>query len=159
MKKYRNFSVVLYTEPDVTRLSAQRWAYIYHDRDIESDGTLKKPHWHLLLEFVNPRSISSVSKMCGVAENLVEVVYSVEGSRLYLTHANAPDKTQYEIGEVKANYDLENIDKPLSFLALYNMVESCENFKDFLEKVSAYSISQSLNNYSLLCNIWKSHPF
>lgn len=157
-RKYRNFGAVVYTQPDITNLSAQRWAYILHDRDIDADGQLKKPHYHVLLEFVNPRSVSSVAKMLGIPDNMVEIVYSVEGSRLYLTHANAPDKVQYDVSEVIANYDVDNVDKPLSFMAMYNMVNDSETFKEFLEKVSTYRIPQSLSTYNMLCGIWRNHP-
>uniref|UniRef100_A0AAU8AZ40 Replication protein n=1 Tax=Dulem virus 75 TaxID=3145786 RepID=A0AAU8AZ40_9VIRU len=157
-KKYRNFSAVMYEQPDIKNVSAQRWAYILHDKDIEKDGSLKKAHYHILLEFVNPRSVSSVAKMLGIAENMVEIVYSVEGSRLYLTHANAPDKTQYDVSEVVANYDLENVDKPLSFLALYDMCEKNETFKDFIEEISTYRIPQSLSTFNMLVSIWRNRP-
>nr|DAG82506.1 MAG TPA: hypothetical protein [Inoviridae sp.] len=30
-KKYRNFQAVLYAEPDIKRLAADRWAFIKHD--------------------------------------------------------------------------------------------------------------------------------
>lgn len=156
-RKYRNFSAVMYEQPNIKNISAQRWAYILHDRDIERDGSTKKAHYHILLEFVNPRSVSSVAKMLGIAENMVEIVYSVEGSRLYLTHANAPDKTQYDISEVIANYDVENVDKPLSFLEIYDMVEKSENFKEFITEMSTYRIPQSLSTYNMLCGIWRNH--
>lgn len=157
-KKYRNFQAVLYAEPDIKRLSADRWAYIKHDRDLDNDGNVKKAHYHILIEFGNPRTISSVAKMLDVASNMVEVCYSVEGTRMYLTHANAPDKVQYDVSEVIANYDINNVDKPLSFLALYDMCEKCESFKDFLEALAPYRISQSLGNYNMLVSIWTKHP-
>ena len=64
---------------------------------------------------------------------------------------------QYDVSEVKANYNLSETDKPLSFKAIYNICRDSENFEDFIGQFETYKLPQTLANYSLLVNIWKNN--
>ena len=83
------------------------FAYILHDKDKNEDGTLKKPHWHIMLKLYKSRRRSDVAKWFGLSESYVQDSRSgkYDDMLLYLIHENAPEKYQYKIEEVLSNYD------------------------------------------------------
>ena len=88
-----------------------QWCYILHDKDTNEDGSIKTPHWHIYLRFYTPQDSKYICKWFGQTENRVE---QIKGKRYsagvaYATHANAPEKYQYDVGEVKANFDVAAI--------------------------------------------------
>lgn len=93
----------------------EEFAYILHDKDTLPDGTLKYKHWHIAMKFNRGRKVSNIASWFSIPENFFD--YSKTGSfddmLLYLIHENAPDKHQYSIDEVQANFNyaerLENI--------------------------------------------------
>lgn len=76
------------------------YAYILHDSDLLDDGGLKKPHYHLYLEFMKQQNPNSVAKMFGVASELIQNVSSKNGFISYFIHAFDKDKYQYNIDDV-----------------------------------------------------------
>ena len=93
------------------------YAYIIHDRDsYEQDteshkkGDLKPPHIHLLLKFKNnqPQKIGYIAQWFGIPENFINFKgKNWESACLYLVHINTPDKFQYAITDVTANFDYQ----------------------------------------------------
>ncbi len=97
----------------------KEWAYIIHDKDVytkkdeeknpeHKEGTLKKPHIHLYLNFgKNGASYDDVARWF---KDKPQYVGRVHGRKadvlLYLTHRNAPQKYQYNDDEVISNFDL-----------------------------------------------------
>lgn len=91
-------------------------ALIFHDRDLTSDGEQKGLHCHMILEFRNPVTITSLEKFkFPVGKSLnnqdlmfqsrnVEASKSASGSYRYLTHttdkAMMERKTRYEVQEL-----------------------------------------------------------
>lgn len=78
---------------------------IFHDKDINDEGTLKPLHAHFYLEFKNARPFSPVYKALKISreENLEFVRSSIKACR-YLTHRNernmAEGKHPYSVDEV-----------------------------------------------------------
>lgn len=69
--KVRRMALQLYAPPEqwgTALLEATHWAYIYHDKDKNEDGTLKTPHYHLLLIFENQRYRRAVRKLFDIPE-------------------------------------------------------------------------------------------
>lgn len=153
--RFRYMEAILYEEPRVSDIPSERWAYIFHDRDVSADGTPARPHYHLLMEFKNARTFKGVASDLGIEENFVEKVKNLTAARAYLTHSNAPDKKPYELSEVIANYDFENADKPLHFTTIYQLIEISPTFQAFVQNITEYNIPQNLSNYSMLLNIWQ----
>lgn len=66
----RNFATVVYKES-----APENWQEIlsgffvpvfvspYHDKDINADGTPKKPHWHVLIMFEGVKTVEQVTKL------------------------------------------------------------------------------------------------
>lgn len=84
------------------------FAYIKHDKDTDVDGSLKSPHWHIMIRFDNPVPTTSICNWFGVKSNFLEHIKGRFADALeYLTHANKPDKYQYSDDEVKSNFDFK----------------------------------------------------
>lgn len=108
--KTRKVSLVCYEEPTPQQLSgAIRWAYILHDKDLKVDketgeATPKKSHYHVYMEFGNPRYLSSIAKEFGLPEAAINRVANVKGTLAYLTH-----RTQKAIDDGKFLYAPEAV--------------------------------------------------
>lgn len=75
----------------------QPFFWILHDSDINPDGSKKKPHYHVMIMFENPRSVNSIanySLMCG-GNGYLEQIISRRGYARYLCHLDNPEKFQY----------------------------------------------------------------
>lgn len=110
-KKFRSFAGTLYPDSESydceTLLSTIRskfidWAYILHDKDVNENGELKKPHIHWVGR-ATPRCLSVVSNFLGVPENDIEVVKNFDNMVMYLIHLNDIDKFQYSPDDVETN--------------------------------------------------------
>lgn len=109
--KKRNWTMLLYPE-DPTHVTAMetlekggyKYVAILHDSDVwgegESDkyaaGEPKKEHWHVVLKFPQARYNTAVAKELGIKENYMEACANFDNACLYLVHANAEDKHQYD---------------------------------------------------------------
>lgn len=96
----------------LSKAKLERWAYILHDKDTNEDGTLKEPHWHIVLEFENRVLLKSVAKWFGIEENFVEVPTgrnAFMSCAKYLVHWKTEEKYQYEWEEVKDNFNLKEV--------------------------------------------------
>ncbi len=77
-------------------------AYIYHDADVNDDGTIKKPHYHFMLQYGNTTTLKNIAKILGniPANGYIERVVAPIGYYQYLTHENRPEKHQYSKDEI-----------------------------------------------------------
>lgn len=102
--------------------SIKYYSYILHDKDVYTEedekknpehkaGTLKEPHWHIVIVFFDgqQQQLKYIARWFEQPTNCVERVKSrrVEDAFAYLIHQNAQDKHQYDVNEVKANFDYE----------------------------------------------------
>lgn len=79
----------------------------YHDKDVNPDGSQKKPHWHVMIMFDGVKSQEQVDALWDkvLGENRVkhyETVNSTRGYGRYLCHLDNPEKAQYSKDEVQA---------------------------------------------------------
>jgi len=82
------------------------WAYILHDKDVDDDGNVKTPHYHVAVRLHYPQDSKHIAKWFEVQENYIERVKGKWSDMLkYLIHENAPMKYQYEVSEVVSNFD------------------------------------------------------
>lgn len=101
----------------------KEFAYVIHDKDIytaddeqkhadHKAGSLKPAHIHLLLRFNSnqPQNTAYISKWFKIPENFISKINGKwEDALLYLTHANASDKYQYEPDAVTSNFDYKSV--------------------------------------------------
>lgn len=73
-----------------------------HDRDINPDGELKKPHRHVIVEFDGPTTKNNVNNIfsCIAANGVIVKANSARGMYRYLCHLDNPEKAQYEESEI-----------------------------------------------------------
>lgn len=74
-----------------------------HDKDINANGEAKKPHYHILLQFDGPTTYNNVKEnICDVVGGTIpKKVISMRGYYRYLTHADNPEKAQYNQEDIK----------------------------------------------------------
>lgn len=109
MEKFRSkvFNLVLYDEDETHKLAIEKikksydYAIILHDKDVNDEGELKKPHYHIVLRFQNAKWNTALAKELDITENYLEESRSFKKSLLYLIHFYDEDKYQYPIDEVK----------------------------------------------------------
>ena len=102
--KKREWTFVLYPESapsDWRDIIRQRGlvaaASPLHDKDINADGTPKKPHHHIIVVYDGPTTFSNVSAL-SVGElngTIPKVLDSPRGMYTYFTHEDNPEKAQY----------------------------------------------------------------
>lgn len=91
-----------------------------HDRDVEDDGSLKKPHYHLLLAYSSATTLNNIRSwihVCGMPESelhSVRVCASGVGYFRYLTHKDNPEKVQYDDKDIRVFNDSAELFKKFS---------------------------------------------
>lgn len=76
-------------------------AYIYHDKDVNEDGTPKPAHWHIMLCANNAVTVGQVRRWFPPHQNtLGQVMEDDERAEGYLTHENEPDKVKYSRDDI-----------------------------------------------------------
>lgn len=105
----RNIKFLLYPD-DRTHVAALdyiksnfRYIGILHDKDIDNNGELKKPHWHILCCFPNDRWRSKLSKDLGISSNYMRKCEDKNHFSRYLLHLDDTDKFQYDESELFGN--------------------------------------------------------
>lgn len=143
-KQSRKFSGVFYLESENYDADAvvqtlqeyfDEWAWIVHDKDIAEDGSVKKPHVHWVGSVANPIPLTTVSNRLTVPPQFVEFVKSWKGAVRYLVHASNPEKTQYTVDEVHANFEVGRLiarNEDVQFLMILEYLDK-NPFLDFNE--------------------------
>lgn len=167
-KKFRSFAGTLYPDSESydceTLLSTIRskfidWAYILHDKDVNENGELKKPHIHWVGR-ATPRCLSVVSNFLGLPENDIEAVKNFDNMVMYLIHLNDIDKFQYSPDDVETN--LPNIGQLLrrqsegqivKDLASAKMQKSWYDLVQYAVDIDSYDILR--RNLGLIRLIWE----
>ena len=154
MEKYRNRTHLLMLYPeDESHMNALRkieqsydYAYILHDKDVDEDGVIKKPHYHVVLRFPNQTWSSAVAKELNIAENYLEKPRSFDNSLLYLIHHNDSDKYQYNIDEVKGTLSKRLREK-------VNSADKTEGEKvyELIEYIESQTERISIKSFSKYC--------
>ena len=115
-KQARIFTGVLY--PDSKSYDCQvmlgvlsdvffEFAYVLHDQDVDAKGNFKKPHLHWLGRLENPTTIGGISLRTTLPAHDIEAGKSFKALVRYLVHLDDPDKVQYPVSAVTANFPLE----------------------------------------------------
>lgn len=143
----RKFCVILYPD-DQSHMEALEKikecfdsAYILHDSDTLDTGELKKPHYHVVFTFPNPRYLSSVAEDLGIPENYIERCLKLNSALRYLIHADNPDKFQYSLecvgGTLKSKLEklLGDVSEEAQVLQLIQYLDETPGnvtYRDFL---------------------------
>lgn len=126
--KFHTFMILLYPGTETYDFDSvlvgaceycEKWAYILHDCDLNADGTVKKPHYHLVANFTNARSIKSLANQIGIPPNYIKCrrKYTWKKAVRYLAHLDQPKKARYDPGLITANCDISAIIDPMDDVA------------------------------------------
>lgn len=140
-KRGRNWAIVAYPES-----LPKNWKDIIsqepvaisplHDKDVNPDGTKKKKHYHLVLNYKGNKSFEQIDQIArALRAPIPERINSLTGAVRYLTHMDNPEKYQYDSSDIQTfgGFDLENC------LAL-STGDKRQNLRDMLAFISENDI-------------------
>lgn len=104
--RYRYWTIVVYPEsvPEDwrDRLNGLQWVESpLHDKDINPDGTLKKPHWHIIIFNQGKISYNQAKDISDLINGASpQYVQNITGMIRYLAHLDNPEKYQYDKSKI-----------------------------------------------------------
>lgn len=108
-QRKRNWSFIVY--PDSAPADWQSILADYHvpfiisplhNQDKKEDGTLKKPHFHVLFLFPGKKSYSQIKAITDkISSPIPQPVTSTKGLVRYFAHLDDPKKAQYNPAQIK----------------------------------------------------------
>lgn len=113
-----------------------------HDKDVNPDGELKKPHWHVLLLFEGPTTFNNASSIAEkINAPIPQAVASARGMVRYMIHMDNPEKYQYSKLDIVGHggVDIE------SFFEL-----TATNRLDILKDITSYIQEEHITSFSKL---------
>ena len=142
-QRARNWSFVVY--PDS---APENWQEILanlhvpvgispiHDKDVNADGSPKKPHYHIALAFKSMKSYSQILEISTSlnATKKVEVIRDMKGMVRYFIHRDNPEKCQdYKASDIVTlgGFDAQEYLKPTASEGLVlqrEMLDFCINY-------------------------------
>lgn len=104
----RGFAFVLYPESapenwrEILDDTHVQWAESpLHCFDVNETGEVKKPHWHIVLNFDSLKSIDQVKKITEPLCGTIPIpLNSVRGMVRYFAHLDNPEKYQYPVDQI-----------------------------------------------------------
>lgn len=73
-----------------------------HDRDVNSTGEPKKPHYHVIVSYDGPTTFGNVEKLTlRLNQPIPQSLEQVRGYYRYLTHEDNPEKAQYDKADIR----------------------------------------------------------
>lgn len=74
-------------------------------------GDFKADHWHIFIKLNNSRDSEEIAAWFGLEEQYIQkiIARTFDKGCLYATHANAPEKYQYNAEEAVANFDYKGL--------------------------------------------------
>lgn len=144
----RGFAFVLYPESapdnwrDIIDSFHVEWAESpLHCFDVEPTGEVKKPHWHIILNFDSVKSYDQVKELISPLNCTIPIkLNSVRGMIRYFAHLDNPEKYQYPVDQIighggmdiseylrlSASARYSEIKKMCQYVADYNITEFYE---------------------------------
>ena len=91
-----------------SKKSVKEYAIMLHNQDVNEDGTLKKPHFHVYIYFGGSApEFKYVAAWFNISEHMIQKIKTNKATVLrYYTHENAPHKHQYPLEDMVANFDV-----------------------------------------------------
>lgn len=175
MKKNRYWAFVLYLESapedwkDKLQLTGLPICLSpYHDKDLNPDGTSKKPHYHVILCFGGPTTFNNVKTITDSLNQPIPIpLQQVKGYYRYLTHMDNPEKAQYSEKDIQYlngfNIDdyvvltysqVNTICVYLQQLVIDNTITEYADLLDYLLQHELYTELEVARNHTILFNAY-----
>lgn len=146
IKRGRNWTCIVYPDSapenwrDVLDEKHIQWGESpLHDKDVNPDGTKKKPHWHIALAFEGNKSYNQVLDITQELNATVpQRIESLRGLVRYFVHLDNPEKYQYSKDDIKAHggFDIDKL-----------MEMTSTNKLTILKDISEYILSNQVTNF------------
>ena len=165
MSRTRNFATVVYPDsaPEnwmdiLTEQFVPAFVSPLHDQDIDPDGCIKKPHYHVMIMFDGVKTTDQASaifdKIGGVGR---EIVQSLRGYARYLCHLDNPEKHQYSPEGVRALCGADYmgvIGLPIDrYAAIGDMIDFCDSNSIYsYAQLRKYARSHRPDWFRILCD-------
>lgn len=171
--KGRDWTFIVYLDSapnnwrDILDSTYMRWVESpLHDKDVNPDGEIKKPHWHILLSSDGPITFNQVLKIIEPLNcPMPKKVGSSKGLVRYMAHIDNPEKYQYPIDEiighngadVASYFELSATNKIMLMKEMITFIHDNEidNYSDFLMHCITYSddwFNVAINHNTLAIN-------
>lgn len=109
-----------------------------HDRDVNPDGTLKKPHWHIAMRFDCVKTYEQVMELLKpINAPSAKYVQSMKGLLRYFTHMDNPEKAQYNAADIKAHGGFD-----VSAALAPTATETTEIVREMMRFVVRYKVTE-----------------
>nr|WP_030004205.1 replication protein [Mycoplasma mycoides]AAA98481.1 hypothetical protein [Mycoplasma mycoides] len=101
--KKRNWTLLVYPDSapenwkEILDQNGVEYFGALHDKDVNPDGTIKKPHYHIVLAYSGPTTFNNVKTLCNTLNSPKPLpLDGVGGMWRYMTHKDNPEKYQYD---------------------------------------------------------------
>lgn len=110
-----------------------------HDKDVRADGTLKKPHYHLLLEFDGQKPDSEVLVLAhalgvsyAIEDRAIDTYDAIRSRRReerYWCHLDSPGKAQYDPADLRCfnGYEIKYLGDEYEIDSISAIHDICED--------------------------------
>lgn len=131
-----------------------------HDSDVNPDGRVKKPHWHVIVSWGGPTTFRSARGLCDMLHcPLPQMLVNPTGAYRYMQHLDNPEKHQYAEKPKAYNgwerplekAEVEQLKTEIRHIMYY---EDCIEYDELLEVLETYGPEyvDVANNNSIFCN-------
>lgn len=142
-----------------------------HDKDVNPDGTTKKPHYHVIVSWSNSTTYRSARSLCDEILKCPrpQILKNPTGAYRYHQHKDNPEKFQYEEASKTYNGWKRPIDsnevteiKRWIYQAIY--IEDCQEYGELLtvclaEGPEYFDVASNNTMYcSKLCQSYRNNP-
>ena len=163
----RNWTAVVYPEsaPENWReiLDSEHIEWVespLHDKDINPDGSIKKPHWHIMLLFEGKKNYEQIKEITDkINAPIPKYVQSARAMTRYFAHLDNPEKAQYAVSEIRGHggVDLAELLKPTAssrYEMIADMVEYIKRNEvtEFIDFVDFSKNTHYDDWFPLLCD-------
>ena len=127
-----------------TKCNSSKFAYIVHDADFDEFMDRKHSHIHFYYRVNTPRTLAWFSDYLSVPQNQLQAVKSDKAVLRYLCHLDSPDKAQYDVHKVVANFDYEKaiLDK--------DRIDYYQLYDDYLKVGQFMSVADFVRKYNYI---------
>lgn len=136
-ERTRNWTFVVYPES-----APENWREIIdelhvpwvesplHDKDVNPDGEIKKPHWHVVMMFSSNKSYDQIREITmKLSAPNPQKVANTKGLVRYFAHMDNPEKFQYKKADIIARAGAD--------IASYLAVSTAERY-DLIREMMAF---------------------
>ena len=131
-----------------------------HDKDVFDDGTVKKAHYHIILEYPNTTTYNNILSFVKMVNGSNPIkLLSLNGYYQYLDHDEEEDKVKYNRSdEIQLNefkLDLNDDTKTEYSISIIRYIQdnNIYEFADLMDKLPTYDID--LFNFFIKTNaVW-----